>query len=173
LTGTVLRSFDTTAYGEVNSIAIRDGVAAVAFANSFNKGLAGSVQFFSTSALAGGSSLGGALLGSATVGSVPDMLSWTGSAASKSLLVANEGERQPGGTINAAGSVSLVSFTSTSPNSFAVSAVNTIGFGAWNGQEAALRAAGVRIPTGQLASIALEPEYIAVAPNGLQAMVTL
>lgn len=173
MSGSVLHSLNTTAYGEINSIAIRDGVAAVAFANSFNKGLAGSVQFFSTAALASGSGLGGSLLGSATVGSVPDMLTWTGSGAGKSLLVANEGERQPGGTINAAGSVSLINFTSTTPNSFAVAAVDTIGFGAWNGQEAALRAAGVRIPMGQLASIALEPEYIAVAPNGLQAMVTL
>ena len=173
LSGSVLHSLNTTAYGEINSIAISDGVAAVAFANSFNKGLAGSVQFFSTAALASGSGLGGSLLGSATVGSVPDMLTWTGSGAGKSLLVANEGERQPGGTINAAGSVSLINFTSTTPNSFAVAAVDTIGFGAWNGQEAALRAAGVRIPMGQLASIALEPEYIAVAPNGLQAMVTL
>jgi hypothetical protein len=101
------------------------------------------------------------------------MVTWTGSGASKSLLVANEGERQTGGTINAAGSVSLISFTSTAPASFAVAAVNTIGFTAWDGQEAALRAAGVRIPMGQMTSIALEPEFIAVAPNGLQAMVTL
>lgn len=173
LSGSVLHSLNTTAYGEINSIAIRDGVAAVAFANSFNKGLAGSVQFFSTASLASGSGLGASLLGSATVGSVPDMVTWTGSGASKSLLVANEGERQPGGAINAAGSVSLINFASTTPNSFAVSSVDTIGFGAWNGQEAALRAAGVRIPMGQLASVALEPEYIAVAPNGLQAMVTL
>jgi hypothetical protein len=173
LTGSVLNSFNTTAFGEINSIAISDGVAAVAFADSSNKGLAGSVQFFSTAALASGSGLGGSLLGSATVGSVPDMVTWTGSGASKSLLVVNEGERQPGGAINAAGSVSMISFTSTAPNSFAVGAVDTIGFTAWDGQEAALRAAGVRIPTGQQTSIALEPEYIAVAPGGLQAMVTL
>ncbi len=172
LNGTVHSSFDTTAFGEVNSISISDGVAAVSFANGTNKGLDGTVQFFDTAKFR---TLGGnaALLGSATVGSVPDMVTWTGSGANKRLLVANEGERQTGGTINAAGSISIINFTSTAPASFSVGTVNTLGFTAWNGQEATLRTAGVRIQSGISTSIALEPEYIAVSPNGLQAMVTL
>jgi DNA-binding beta-propeller fold protein YncE len=172
LTGTVINSWDTTAYGEINSIAISGGVAAVSFANSFNKGLAGSVQFFDTGLLRS-TGIGASLLGSASVGSVPDMVTWTGSGANKRLLVANEGERQTGGTINAVGSVSIVSFGSTAPATFAVGAVTTLGFTAWDGQEAALRTAGVRIQSGISTSVAFEPEYIAVSPNGMQAMVTL
>jgi len=181
LSGSVLHSFNTTAYGEINSLAISAGVAAVSFANSVDKGLPGSVQFFNTAGLAGG---GGAasLLGGVAVGSVPDMVTWT--ANGTKLLVANEGERQAGGIIDAAGSISIINFNSAAPSS---SVVTTLGFTAWDGQEAALRASGVRIgflpvpagsPPGTLpvslsTSIALEPEYIAVAPNGLQAMVTL
>jgi hypothetical protein len=172
LNGSVINSWDTTAYGEINSIAISDGVAAVSFANSGNKGLPGSVQFFDTQVLRT-SAPATALIGSATVGSVPDMVTWAGSGASKRLLVANEGERQTGGTINAEGSISIVNFGSTAPASFSVGAVNTLGFTAWNGQEATLRTAGVRIQAGISTSVALEPEYIAVSPNGQQAMVTL
>ena len=172
LTGSVINSWDTTSFGEINSIAISDGVAAVSFANSANKGLPGSVQFFNTNLLRT-SAPATALIGSATVGSVPDMVTWTGSGANKRLLVATEGERQAGGTINAEGSISIISFGSTAPASFSVGAVNTLGFSAWNGQEAALRTAGVRIQAGISTSVALEPEYISVSPNGLQAMVTL
>jgi DNA-binding beta-propeller fold protein YncE len=172
LTGSVINSWDTTAYGEINSIAISGGVAAVSFANSFNKGFPGSVQFFDTNLLRS-TGTGAALMGSAAVGSVPDMVTWTGSGATKRLLVANEGERQAGGTINAAGSISIINFNSTAPASFSVGTVNTLGFTAWDGQEAALRTQGVRIQSGISTSIALEPEYIAVSSNGKQAMVTL
>lgn len=172
LTGSVINSWDTTAYGEINSIAISGGVAAVSFANSFNKGFPGSVQFFDTNLLRS-TGTGAALMGSAAVGSVPDMVTWTGSGANKRLLVANEGERQAGGTINAAGSISIINFNSTARDSFSVGTVNTLGFTAWDGQEAALRTQGVRIQSGISTSIALEPEYIAVSSNGKQAMVTL
>lgn len=172
LQGAVLSSWDTTNFGEINSIAISGGVAAVSFANSVNKGLPGSVQFFDTQLLRS-QGTAASLLGSAAVGSVPDMVTWTGSGAAKRLLVANEGERQNGGTINAVGSISIINFGSTAPASFAVGAVTTLGFTAWDGQEAALRATGVRIQSGISTSIALEPEYIAVSPNGNQAMVTL
>jgi hypothetical protein len=131
LTGSVINSWETTKYGEINSIAISDGVAAVSFANSANKGLAGSVQFFNTGLLRT-TGTDASLLGSATVGSVPDMVTWTGSGANKRLLVANEGERQAtvGGVLgpNAAGSISIVNFGSTAPATFAVGTVNTLGF---------------------------------------------
>ncbi len=167
LNGTVHSFFDTASFGEINSISIFNGIAAMSFANAANKGLDGTVQFFNTQTFrnSGG---GAALLGFVTVGSVPDMVTWT--ANGTKLLVANEGERQAGGTIDAAGSISIISFNSAAPSS---SAVTTLGFTAWNGQEAALRASGVRIGAGLSTSVALEPEYIAVAPNGLQAHVTL
>ena len=167
LSGSVHGTFDTTSFGEINSISIFNGMAAVSFANASNKALDGTVQFFDTATLRSGGGAA-ALRGFVTVGSVPDMVTWT--ANGTKLLVANEGERQTGGTIDAVGSISIINFNSAAPSS---SVVNTLGFTAWNGQEAALRTSGVRIGAGLSASIALEPEYIAVAPNGLQAMVTL
>ncbi len=166
LAGNRLQSFNTSAFGAVNSLAIANGVAAVAFSNAVTPSAPGSVQFFEVPAFL---SSGGAAAyrGGVNVGAVPDMVTWT--SGGTRLLVANEGERQSDAD-NPAGSVSIISFNSLAPFS---TTVQTAGFGAWNGQEAALRAAGVRIQAGVSTSVALEPEYIAVAPDGLRAMVTL
>ncbi len=59
------------------------------------------------------------------------------------------------------------------------SVVATAGFSAYNGQEATLRAAGVRIipdpagPAGVTAAQDFEPEYISVSPDGTKAFVTI
>jgi len=167
LDGTVAASFDALAagLGAVNSISISNGIAAVAFNNPTVQN-PGTVQFFDTTLFrsSGGAA---ALLGSVNVGAVPDMLTWT--ANGTRLLVANEGERQSN-TVNPAGSISLIQFNAAAP---AASVVSTLGFGAWDGQEAMLRAQGVRIQAGVAASIALEPEYIAVSADGRSAHVTL
>ncbi len=163
LTGNRVASFDASAYGAINSIAIAQGTAAVSFSNTLVQN-PGSVQFFSTAGLAGHT---GGHLGGVAVGAVPDMLTWT--ANGSRLLVANEGERQSD-TVNPAGSVSLIGYNAAAP---AASSVQTLSFAAWDGQEAALRAAGVRIQAGVAASVALEPEYIALSADGNRAMVTL
>ena len=90
-------------------------------------------------------------------------------AIRSSDLQSNEGERQRN-AINPAGSISLIQFNAGAP---AASVVSTLGFGAWDGQEALLRSQGVRIQAGVSASIALEPEYIAVSADGRSAHVTL
>ena len=51
--------------------------------------------------------------------------------------------------------------------------MQTATFDSFNGQEAALRAAGVRIFEGKSVSMDVEPEYIAISPDGATAMVTL
>jgi DNA-binding beta-propeller fold protein YncE len=55
----------------------------------------------------------------------------------------------------------------------AAATVQTIGFSSFDAQTAALKAAGVRIYDGKLPSTDFEPEYVAVAPDGATAMVTL
>jgi len=177
LGGSLLKSFETASvYGGVNSIAIKNGVAAIAFNNLTARDGLGTVQFFDTTAFLSAATVGAANLGGVTVGNVPDMLTWTADGAK--VLVANEGERfsvtqpspNPPTIFNPAGSVSIIAFNAASP---ALSTVTTAGFTSFDGTEAALRTAGVRIQSGVSASIALEPEYIAIAPDGKTAQVTL
>jgi hypothetical protein len=167
LSGSLVQSFNTSAFGSVNSIAISGGLLAVSFTNGLATSAPGSVQFFDTASFLsqGGSA---AYLGGVNTGAVPDMLNW---ASPTRLLVANEGERQSDSD-NPVGSISIIDLTPSGSGAFSTT-VTTAGFGAFDGQEAALRAAGVRIQAGVSASVAFEPEYIAVAPNGLTAFVTL
>ncbi len=166
LAGDRLQSYNTTAFGGVNSLAISGPTLALSFTNGIKTSAPGSVQFFDTGTFLaqGGAS---AHLGGVSVGAVPDMVTWTNGG--KTLLVANEGERQSDSD-NPPGSVSLID---VQRNGGLSTTVKTAGFGAFDGQEAALRDKGVRIQSGVAASIALEPEYIAMAPGGKTALVTL
>ena len=143
-------------YGGMNSVAIANGVLAVAVESSTATN-AGQVALYSTST--------GALLKTVVVGVLPDMLTFT--ADGKKIVVANEGERA--GAADPAGSVSLIDLSS----GVEAAAVQTTGFAALDGQEAALRALGVRIAPGKAASVDLEPEYISISPDGKSAYVTL
>lgn len=173
--GNRIGQFDAQAagYGEVNSISIHNGIAAVSFtaigaaASAFQNN--GTVRFFDTTQFRATAGAGG-YLGAVEVGPVPDMVTWA--ANGTKLLVANEGERRVinGTTFNPAGSVSVIDFNAGNPGA---SSVTRIGFEGFNGQEATLRAAGVRIGAGLTASAALEPEYIAVSRDGKTAQVTL
>lgn len=178
LGGNLVKSFETAGtFGTVNSISIRNGIAAVAFNSPVSRDGLGSVQFFDTTAFLSAASVGAASLGGVAVGNVPDMVTWTHDGTR--VLVANEGERYsvpastnppPNTVFNPPGSVSIIDFNAAAPGS---SSVTTVGFTAFDGQESALRAAGVRIQAGLAASIALEPEYIAISPDGNTAHVTL
>jgi DNA-binding beta-propeller fold protein YncE len=90
--------------GKPNSVAIRDGIIAVAVEGT-QKTDPGTVKFFNTS---------GALLNTLTVGSLPDMLVF--SPNGKWLLVANEGEpnsynNNPVPSVDPEGSVSVIDMT--------------------------------------------------------------
>ena len=167
LAGERIQTFTSTAFGSINSLAISGNTLAVAFTNALDAGQPGNVQFFDTTTfLSQGATA--ALLGSATVGAVPDMLTWTPDGSR--LLVAIEGERQSNAN-NPVGGVSLIDVSRTG-GSFTTT-VNTAGFSAFDSQVASLRASGVRIVGDTLPSVAFEPEYIALSPNGQFAMVTL
>ena len=151
-------------HGEVNSVAVQGGLVAVAI-QAKPKTDAGRIAIYQASDLK--------LLGSATVGALPDMLTFTPDG--KTVLVANEAEPSDDYQIDPEGSISVVDVSNpASPT------VHTADFKAFNSRAAELRAKGVRLlgpnagNTGK-ATVAqdLEPEYIAVSPDGKTAWVTL
>ena len=143
---------------DVTSVAVKGGIVAVALPNA-DKALAGKVVFLNAA--------DGALLGSVNVGALPDMLTFTPDGTK--VLVANEGEVVSDANFGGAGSVSIIDLSAGVEGA----TVTTAGFTAFNGQEAALRAAGVRIWAGKSVSEDVEPEYIAISADGTKAMVTL
>jgi DNA-binding beta-propeller fold protein YncE len=159
---TKIGSIDTTGAGagagQPNSIAVKNGLVAVAIQNQ-DKTANGYVGFYDAS---------GALQTSVAVGALPDMVTFTPDGTK--VLVANEGEPNSYGqadSFDPVGSISVIDVA----NGFSTA---TAGFGAFVGQEAALKAAGVRIfGPGANAAQDFEPEYIAVSPDGAKAFVTL
>lgn len=155
--------FTAPAYGyattDVTSVAISNGVVAVALPAS-PKSAAGTVIFLDAAT--------GTKLADAAVGALPDMVAFTPDGLK--VLIANEGEYldSNGGPGTAEGSVSIIDI---SGGFGAALPVTTAGFGAFDA--VALRAEGVRVFAGQTAAADLEPEYIAVSPDGTKAMVTL
>ena len=152
-------------FGGANSVAIKNGILAVAYASDL-PGADGSVALFDAN---------GALINTVEVGTGPDQVVFT--ADGLKLLVANEGEpvtiTLPGGgsqLINPEGSVSIIDLSGGAANA-AVS--TTIAFDLLDGFEAILKQAGVALLTGQTASADIEPEYITVSPDGTRAYVTL
>ncbi len=120
----------------------------------------------------------GTLLGAVQVGANPDNLTFTPDGTK--VLVANEAELDGGLLGNAdvaadttLGTVSIIDVS----GGFTTPVVMTADFTAFDTQVAALKAAGVRIfnngTINAIPSRDFEPEYIAVSPDGLTAMVTL
>ena len=103
----------------------------------------------------------GNLIRKVTVGALPDMVTFTNDC--RKLLVANEGEPDDG--VDPEGSISIID-TRTGK-------VKTADFTAFNGQEALLKAKGVRLFPGVAVANDLEPEYIAVSADNRFAFVTL
>jgi DNA-binding beta-propeller fold protein YncE len=152
-----------------NSVAAHNGILAASYTVATVLGSAssihhnGRVTFYDAAT--------GAVLNSVTVGSLPDMVVFTSDG--KKLLTANEGEpssyNQPN-SVDPEGSVSIIDLS----NGVAAATVQTVNFQAYIGQEAALKAQGVRIygPNANAAQD-FEPEYIAISPDGSKAYVTL
>ena len=157
--------------GGINSVAVHRGVVALAVeaAVSTDPGVA---AFYAAGTLA--------FLGSVPAGALPDMITFTPNG--QYALVANEGEPNhylfPGDDdfdpadpqVDPEGSVTVIEIKA---NFQSLSAVN-VGFGSFDGQEADLLAAGVRI-FGPGATVAqdFEPEFITVADNNQTAYVSL
>lgn len=143
---------------DVNSVAVKNGIVAVAVANA-TKTDAGKVFLLNSN---------GELLKSLEVGALPDMLTFTPNG--KTILVANEGERSaPSGQFDPDGSISIIDLSS----GVASATVREAGFTIFNGSEARLIEQGVRIYNDKTVSQEAEPEYIAVDPNGKTALISL
>jgi DNA-binding beta-propeller fold protein YncE len=145
----------------VNSVAVFDGLVALAI-EANPKTSPGFVGLYNAADLR--------LIQIITVGAQPDMVTFTPDG--RFILTANEGEPNSYGaatSIDPEGSISVITVNRTGS-----STVATADFRAFNGQEAQLRAQGIRI-FGPNASAAqdLEPEYIAVSDDSRTAYVTL
>ncbi|WP_309602326.1 choice-of-anchor I family protein [Sphingomonas sp.] len=155
---------------DVTSVAVHNGLIAVAVPAA-NRTDLGTVYLLDSN---------GTILRSITVGSLPDMVTF--SPDGLKILVANEGEATlfaavsaTNPSVNPVGSISIIDLS----GGVAAATVQTVGFESFNDDAAALIAAGVRLfvnsPgfTGLTVAQDLEPEYIAIAPDGLTAWVTL
>jgi len=145
----------------VNSVAVHDGLVALAI-EAAPKTSPGSVAFYNAADLK--------LVNSVKVGAQPDMLVFTPDGSK--LLVANEGEPNSYGladSVDPEGSISIISV-----NRGGAPTVASADFKSLNGQEAALRAQGIRIfGPGASAAQDIEPEYITVSDDGRTAWATL
>ncbi|MBN2163102.1 MAG: choice-of-anchor I family protein [Pontiellaceae bacterium] len=158
----LITKVDLRAYGGgVNSVAVFNGVVAAA-CQADPKQDPGTVVFLD---------IDGAYIVSVQVGSLPDMLTYTPDG--NAVLVANEGEPNDDYTVDPEGSVSIIDLSGGVEN-VTQSNVKTVSFAPFNSRLNMLRRAQVRI-YGPNATVAqdLEPEYIAVDPDGRTAYVTL
>ena len=154
--------------GEPNSVAVHDGLVAVAVAGTGDEGSGMSKQ---DAGYAVFMDIDGNSIATVAAGALPDMITFTpdGSVA----LVANEGEPNDSYTIDPEGSVSHIDL-SNGAESLTQSDVTNIYFRDFETQLAQLQADGVRIfGPGANVSQDLEPEYIAVNGDGTTAMVVL
>lgn len=146
------------ANSEVNSVAVKNGIVALAV-QAEQKTDTGIVVFFNAKDLS--------FISKVDVGALPDMLIF--SPDGKTVLVANEGEPNDDYSVDPEGSVSIIDVSNIKQPRASVA-----DFKAWNTQKADLLVKGVRI-FGPNASVAqdLEPEYITVSADSKTAWVTL
>ncbi len=148
----------TTFGGVANSVAVKNGIVAIAI-EAVQKTDAGKVVFFASN---GDFTTA---LNSVPVGALPDMLTFT--VDGKKVLVANEGESD--GNIDPNGSISIIDLSNGVQNA----TVATAGFTKFNGSENNLRNAGVRIFPNKNVAQDVEPEYISISADQTTAYVSL
>jgi uncharacterized repeat protein (TIGR02543 family) len=148
---------------DVSSVAVYDGKVAVAVLNS-DKQQPGNVVFLEAAD-------SNAHLSTESVGYHPDMVVFASTSSGLRLLVANEGEylNSNGGAGTTPGSISIISFL----DGFTDPAVTNLGFSDKVAATLKGQTPPVRIFGAESAENDLEPEYIAVSPDGNTAMITL
>jgi DNA-binding beta-propeller fold protein YncE len=145
--------------GVVRSVAYADGVLAVAF-NAWQHNDSGRVLFLDVRGRAIGASV--------FVGVRPDTMAFTQDG--ETLVVVNAGGGEPGD--DPEGSISLVSVAREADGRVRTG-VRQVGFRAFDGKAEALRAQGVRLfMPGSSVAQDLEPESLAIAPDGRTAYVS-
>jgi hypothetical protein len=163
---TRIKTIDTSVFGSPNSVAVHDGIVAVAI-ESAPKTAPGRVALYKAN---------GELTVSVQVGALPDMVTFTPNG--EHVLVANEGEPSGYGVghVDPQGSVSIIPIprNHSQLKKLKDADVHEVSFTQFNGQEADLRAQGIRIyGPGASAAQDFEPEYIAVSADSRKAYVTL
>ncbi|MEO0978031.1 MAG: choice-of-anchor I family protein [Pseudomonadota bacterium] len=157
-------------YDGVQSVAVKNGVVAAAISRApvevTNFGVTKLVEQPGFVALFDAETL--ALITTVDVGNLPDMLTFNNDGTM--LLVAGEGQFNEdsiddGVAANPLGTVALIDISDFS--------AHILDFTAFNGFEDAARAAGLRIQEGVDFAADVEPEYIAVSPDGKTAFVSL
>jgi hypothetical protein len=149
-----------------NSVAINNGLLAVAYAVVNNSTAAqdtGRISLYTAAT--------GAFIKAVKVGFGPDMVAFTPDGTK--VVIANEGEPNSynqGSSFDPEGSVSVIDISAGANNA----TVQQAGFTSYNGQEAVLRSQGIRIyGPGANASKDFEPEYVTFSSDGLTAYITL
>ncbi len=159
---TLITSINISTYGNINSVAVRDSVVAMAIENSSNPQDSGKVVFLDYN---------GNFISQVKVGAMPDMITFN--HAGNKVITACEGEPNTAYTNDPDGLVCVVNIAA-GPASITQSNVTFITFTSFNGQEAALRSQGIRIyGVSGIASKDFEPEYVTVADNDSVCWVTL
>jgi 2',3'-cyclic-nucleotide 2'-phosphodiesterase/3'-nucleotidase/5'-nucleotidase len=156
-----LGGLDVGDYGLPTSVAVRDGIVAVA-AESIPTTDPGHVIFFDSALLE---------IGFVEVGALPDMLTYTPDG--NYLLVANEGELDEGvdPVIDPYGTLSVID-VSNGYSGLTQSDVHTADFTGFTALE--LQAVGIRIVReGATAAEDLEPEYLTISGDSASAWVVL
>jgi PKD repeat protein len=155
----LVSSIDISIYGNINSIAVYNDTVALAIANSIDPQANGLVVFIDGA---------GTYINDVAAGANPDMIVYT--PDHQKLLVANEGEPDDDYLVDPEGSITIIDIS----NGALLATQVVADFSAYNGQQLALVAQGVRI-FGPGASVAqdLEPEYITIDETSTTAWITL
>lgn len=157
----LVNSIDMTPYGGITSVAVKNGIVAIASPNT-NEQLNGSVVFFDTN---------GTFLKQVTVGALPDMITFTPDG--NKVITANEGQPSNDYTVDPEGSISIIDISGGIP-SLSQANVTTLLFTSYNSQEATLIASGIRkVKTSSTLSQDFEPEYITISSDSQKAWVSI
>jgi len=156
-----ITSINLANYGGINSVVAYNGIVACAI-ESVPAQNNGKVVFFDAN---------GVYINQVEVGAMPDMITFNKTYTK--ILTANEGEPDATYTNDPVGSVSIIDLT-PGYASLTNANVTSVGFTAYNGQEVALRAQGIRVfSTSATVAQDFEPEYIAISDDNSKAYVTL
>ena len=161
----VIQTVDMAPYGGITSIAVKNGILAVASPNATNAQGNGSVVFFD---------INGNFLKQVTVGILPDMVTFTPDGTK--VMTANEGEPNDAYTVDPEGSISIIdipSLTVAGIQDLTQTNVTTLSFAGYNAQEATFISSGGRkVKSTSTLAQDLEPEYIAISSDSQKAWVS-
>ena len=156
-----IRSINIKTYGNINSIAVRNGLVACAIENTVPENN-GFVVFFDTA---------GQFIKQVTAGAMPDDISFTPDG--KKILTANEGQPDANYTNDPEGSVTIIDI-SVGISALTQANVKQARFRHFNKDSTSFRNMGIRI-FGINATVAkdLEPEYLSYSEDSKKAWVSL